>query len=128
MPRNSQKQWALALIFLLIFVSRCIIIESAICKGSVIFYWKETGEARQEKERNYGRLEKELSGSQGRLAKFFEPKNVYAYTVNGNCNWEIYSENFFKGKSLKLKVSSPDLPLSGIPTWFVANSLKKVPS
>ena len=123
MPSNGRTQCAVALISLLFFFSRCIMVESALCKGSVIFYWKEVGTARKENERNYGLLEKEITGSQGRLAKFFEPKDVYAYTVNGNCNWEIYNENFFKGKSLKLRSG-----FGGIPVGFITNSLKKVPS
>ena len=81
------------------------------------------GTARKENKRNYGLLEKEITGSQGRLAKFFEPKDAYAYTVDGNCNWEIYNENFFRGKSLKLRSG-----FGGIPVGFIANSLKKVPS
>ena len=123
MPSNTHTQCAVGLISILIFVSRCLIVESALCKGSVIFYWKEVGTERQENERNYGLLEEEITGSQGRLAKFFEPKDVYAYTVNGDCNWEIYSENFFKGKSLKLRSG-----FGGIPVGFITNSLKKVPS
>ena len=107
----------------LFLMPHLITVDAAKCEGTVIFYWRETGEARQEEERNWGRLEKELEGNQGRLVKFFDTKSAYATTVTGDCCWEVYAENFFKGKSAKLKTA-----FSGIPGYpqFNANSLKKV--
>ena len=107
---------------LLLLMSHYVIVESAVCEGTIIFYWREIGDARTQKERNWGQLDKEIEGSQGRLAKFFEPKNAYAYKLTGNCCWEVYAENFFKGKVIQLESR-----FSGFPANFIANSLKNIP-
>ena len=110
------------ILILLIAVLNLLTIEAA-CKGSVVFYWRETGEQRQLQRRKWGVLEKEIKGNRAKLSLYFDTKNAYGYTVKGDCCWEVYSENFYKGESAKL------IPLvqgfRGLP--LKANSLKRIP-
>ena len=92
--------------------------------GSVIFYWKEIGEARTDQMRNWGLLEEQLEeDSYEELTDYFDPKYVYAYTVMGDCCWKIWNETKFKGPSEELEFG-----FRGIPKYpqFNVNSLKKV--
>ena len=102
----------------------------AACKGSVTFYWKEDPTARDENSRNWGELEEEKKfvGSKSRLSTFFDTDRAYAFKVEGDCCWEMFSEKAFKGDSKKL-VPKLNSGFAGIPGYpkFKANSLKKVP-
>ena len=92
-------------------------------KCSVTFYWTEKGEDRIEKMRNYGLLEEKLEKRfYLELKEYFNPKNVYAYTVEGDCCWKIYGEEKYKGPFHKLRHG-----FSGIPNYpqFNVNSIKK---
>ena len=92
-------------------------------KCSVTFYWTEKGEDRIEKMRNYGLLEEKLEKRfYKELKEYFNPKNVYAYTVEGDCCWKIYGEEKYKGPFHKLRHG-----FSGIPNYpqFNVNSMKK---
>ena len=96
---------------------------AAACEGSVTFYWTEKGEERIANRRNWGLLEEKLEDRKyKKLKEYFNPKNVYAYTVEGNCCWEIYGKEFFRKPSHKLKKG-----FSGIPDYpqFNVNSMKK---
>merc|ERR1719412_2247268 len=71
--------------------------------GSITFYWKEKRTDRTERLRNWGVLEETLEEEEyKRLIKYFDPMYVYAYTVSGDCCWEIYNERNFKGTPEKL--------------------------
>lgn len=92
-------------------------------KCSVTFYWTEKGDERIEKMRNYGLLEEKLEKRfYKELTEYFNPKNVYAYTVEGDCCWKIYGEEKYKGPFHKLRHG-----FSGIPNYpqFNVNSMKK---
>ena len=94
-------------------------------EGSVIFYWREKEPERKDQMRNWGLLEKELEENRYKdLTKYFDPKYVYAYTVSGDCCWEIWNETSFRGASAKLSSGFSGIP--GFPQ-FNANSMKKVP-
>ena len=119
------KDLIISTILLLIIAASNLLTIEAACKGSVVFYWRETGEQRQVQQRNWGLLEeeKEIKGNRAKLSLLFNTKYAYGYTVNGDCCWEVYRENFYKGDSAKL------IPLiqgfRGLP--FESNSLKKIP-
>ena len=104
-------------------------INTASCEGSVVFYWKENATERQTQERNWGRLEKEkeINRNRGKLSTFFDTKSAYAYKVNGDCCWEIYGENGYKGDKAKL-VPTLVSGFGGIPGYpkFNVNSIKKI--
>ena len=92
--------------------------------GSITFYWKEKRTDRAERMRNWGVLEETLEEEEyKRLIKYFDPMYVYAYTVSGDCCWEIYNERNFKGTPEKL---SPGF--RGIPNYpkYIVQSVKKV--
>ena len=103
------------------------IADGARCKGSVTFYWKEVPAEMKSKERNWGKLEKQLVSSKSKLSKVMDVENSYAFKVDGDCCWEIYSEEKFKGDSTKLvpKLTSGFAGIPGFPI-FKANSLKKM--
>ena len=111
-----------------LFVFLCItstqlLCQGAKCEGSVTFYWTEKGDDRIENMRNYGLLEEKLEDRFYReLTDFFNPKNVYAYTVEGDCCWKIYGEAKYKGPSHKLRKG-----FSGVPGYpqFNVNSMKQ---
>ena len=118
--------------FLLLFIAILQIfqfdmIDGAMCKGSVTFYWKEVPAEMKSKKRNWGKLEKKLVSSKSKLSKVMDVENSYAFKVDGDCCWEIYSEEKFKGDSTKLvpKLTSGFAGIPGFPT-FKANSLKKI--
>ena len=96
----------------------------AACEGSVAFYWTEQGEERISNERNWGLLEKKLEDRFYRnLTEYFTPKNVYAYTMIGDCCWKIFAGAVYKKPSAKLKQG-----FHGIPDYpqFNVNSMKQV--
>ena len=97
----------------------------AACEGSVTFYWREQGEDRVTNERNWGLLEPEEKLEDRfypKLTDFFNPKYVYAYTVEGDCCWKIYNGTYYKDKSATLKSGFHGIP--GFPQ-FNANSMKQ---
>ena len=118
--------------FLLLFIAILQIfqfdmIDGAMCKGSVTFYWKEVPAEMKSKQRNWGVLEKKLVRNYSKLSDVMDVENSYAFTVDGNCCWEVYSEEKMKGDSTKLvpKLTSGFAGIPGFPT-FKANSLKKI--
>ena len=105
-------------------ITNTFICKAAKCEGSVTFYWTEKGSDRIERMRNYGLLEEKLEEEKyKRLKKYFKPENVYAYTMEGDCCWEIYEKPFFRGTTHKLRKG-----FSGIPDFpkFNVNSMKQV--
>ena len=101
--------------------------HGASCKGSVTFYWKEVPAEMKSKQRNWGVLEKKLVRNYSKLSDVMDVENSYAFTVDGDCCWEVYSEEKMKGDSTKLvpKLTSGFAGIPGFPT-FKANSLKKI--
>ena len=101
--------------------------HGASCKGSVTFYWKEVPAEMKSKQRNWGVLEKKLVRNYSKLSDVMDVENSYAFTVDGDCCWEVYGEEKMKGDSTKLvpKVTSGFAGIPGFPT-FKANSLKKI--
>ena len=96
----------------------------AACKGSVTFYWTEKGEERIDTRRNWGILEEKLEDRfYKQLKDYFNPKNVYAYTMEGDCCWEIFNEEVYKKPKATLKKGFHGIP--GYPQFNV-NSMKKV--
>ena len=102
-------------------------IDAAMCKGSVTFYWKEVPAEMKSKQRNWGVLEKKLVRNYSKLSDVMDVENSYAFTVDGDCCWEVYSEEKMKGDSTKLvpKLTSGFAGIPGFPK-FKANSLKKI--
>ena len=99
-------------------------VVSAACKGSVTFYWTEKGDDRIQNRRNYGLLEEKLEDRTYKTLKdYFNPKNVYAYTVEGDCCWRVYGGEKFKSPSHKLRKG-----FSGIPDYpqFNVNSMRRI--
>ena len=99
--------------------------QDVLCKTkcSVTFYWTEKGQDRVDKMRNYGLLEEKLEKRfYKELKGYFNPKNVYAYTVEGDCCWKIYGEEKYEGQFHKIRYG-----FSGIPNYpqFNVNSMKK---
>ena len=95
------------------------------CEGSVTVYYTEKGQDRIDNMRNWGVLEEKLEKDKYfKFKKYFNPATAYAYTVEGDCCWEIYNEELFRKPSHKLKVG-----FHGIPNYpqFNINSMKKVP-
>ena len=116
------------MLILIIFQHKTPKVDTAKCKGSVIFYWRESPEKSQSEERNWGVLKKEIKSNRKKLSIYFDTNNTYAFTRIGECCWEVYPENDYKGVAVEL---IPKLPsgYGGIPRYpqFKANSLKKFP-
>ena len=96
----------------------------AACEGSVTFYYTEKGDDRIENMRNYGLLEEKLEDRTYKTLKdYFNPKNVYAYTVEGDCCWRVYGGEKFKSPSHKLRKG-----FAGIPNYpqFNVNSMRRI--
>ena len=120
------------LLLLVLFITHLLIFQlnlthGASCKGSVTFYWKEVPAEMKSKQRNWGVLEKKLVRNYSKLSDVMDVENSYAFTVDGDCCWEVYSEEKMKGDSTKLvpKLTSGFAGIPGFPT-FKANSLKKI--
>ena len=95
---------------------------------SVTFYWKEVPAEMKSKERNWGKLEKKLRKRKNpALSEVMDVENAYAFKVDGDCCWEVYSEEEFEGDSVKL-VPNLISGFAGIPGFpkFKANSLKRI--
>ena len=86
------------------------------CKGSVTFYWKEVSSGREGARKNWGVLEteKKITRSTSQLERLIDVRNTYAFTLNGDCCWELFGEPFFKGDGIKLKAKLPS-GFGGIP-------------
>ena len=114
--------------FLLTIVVTILLLQNLVlckdeCAGAVTFYYTEKGEERVENMRNYGLLEEKLEGRFYReLTEYFNPKNVYAYTMEGDCCWEIFAEEKYKKPKHALKKG-----FNGIPNYpqFNVNSMKQ---
>ena len=118
------------LTLLLLFVALLQIFQLPLTDGascSVTFYWKEVPAEMKSKQRNWGVLEKKLVRNYSKLSDVMDVENSYAFTVDGDCCWEVYSEEKMKGDSTKLvpKLTSGFAGIPGFPT-FTANSLKKI--
>ena len=100
----------------------------AACKGSVTFYWKESPVEKESSMRNWGVLEpeKKIMKSTSQLAKVIDTNNTYAFSLEGDCCWELFNEKLFKGDSYKLKAKLPSgfAGIDGFPK-FKALSVKK---
>ena len=125
MSRAREAYSILVVVFLLLpSIYQIFLVEAAEkCEGAIIFYWTEQGEDRVENMRNWGLLEEKLEDKfYSKFTDYFNPKNVYAYTVTGNCCWEVYGEEKYKGESHKLK-----LGFGGIPDYpkFNSKSMKR---
>ena len=94
---------------------------------SVTFYWKEVPAEMKSKERNWGKLEEKLTERKNpKLSDVMDVENAYAFKVDGDCCWEVYSEEEFEGDSVKL-VPNLTSGFAGIPGFpkFKAKSLKR---
>ena len=114
----------LTLIGMVSIISTNFFCKAAKCEGSVTFYWTEKGDDRIQNMRNYGLLEEKLEDEKyKRLKKYFNPKNVYAYAVEGDCCWRVYGGEKFKSPSHKLRKG-----FAGIPNYpqFNVNSMRKI--
>ena len=116
----------LALVALVICYSCASVTEAASC--SVTFYWKEVPAEMKSKKRNWGKLEEKITKRKSpKLADVMDVENTYAFKVEGNCCWEVYSEEEFEGDSAKL-VPNLTNGFAGLPGFpkFKANSLKRL--
>ena len=89
---------------------------------SVIFHWREKSERE-----NWGTQEKaEIKGNRSNLSIFIKPDTTFGFTLMGDCCWEVYPENSYKGEPVELKSKLPN-GFGGIPghPGFKANSIKK---
>ena len=123
------KNAAILLLFIAILqIFQFDMIDGAMCKGSVTFYWKEVPAEMKSKERNWGKLEEKLTERKNpKLSDVMDVENAYAFKVEGDCCWEVYSEEEFEGDSVKL-VPNLTSGFAGIPGFpkFKANSLKRI--
>ena len=101
--------------------------DAAKCTGSVIFHWREGPQKSKTEQRNWGVLKRQIGGNKSKLSIFFDTNNTYAFTRNGDCCWDVYPKNGYRGDPVRL---TPTLTsgFGGIPGYpqFKANSLKKV--
>jgi hypothetical protein len=102
--------------------------DAALCKGTVIFHWRAVGNKRTAGKKNWTTQTKEMSGSKSKLSIFITPETTFGFTIKGNCCWEVYPENGYKGQPIKLKSKLPN-GFGSIPGHpkYNANSLKKIP-
>ena len=124
---SSNYLTPLVLFITLVLSFQLHLTHGASCKGSVTFYWKEVPAEMKSKQRNWGVLEKKLVRNYSKLSDVMDVENSYAFTVDGDCCWEVYGEEKMKGESTKLvpKLTSGFAGIPGFPT-FKANSLKKI--
>ena len=114
----------------LLFVALLQIVQLPFADGascSVTFYWKEVPAEMKSKERNWGKLEEKLTERKNpKLSDVMDVENAYAFKVEGDCCWEVYSEEEFEGDSAKL-VPNLTSGFAGIPGFpkFKAKSLKR---
>ena len=118
------------LTLLLLFIALLQIFQLPLTDGascSVTFYWKEVPAEMKSKERNWGKLEEKLTERKNpKLSDVMDVENAYAFKVEGDCCWEVYSEEEFEGDSVKL-VPNLTSGFAGIPGFpkFKAKSLKR---
>ena len=118
------------LTLLLLFVALLQIFQLPLSDGAscaVTFYWKEVPAEMKSKERNWGKLEEKLTERKNpKLSDVMDVENAYAFKVEGDCCWEVYSEEEFEGDSVKL-VPNLTSGFAGIPGFpkFKAKSLKR---
>ena len=122
-----------SMIVISIILSTQLISETnaAPCQGTIIFHWRETGDKRKSDGKNWTTQKTEMYGNASKLSVFIKPETAYGFTINnirGECCWEVYPENGYKGKAVQLKSKLPNGfgGIKGHPK-FVANSLKKIP-
>lgn len=99
--------------------------DAASCEGSVTFHWRKARDHRETNMENWKTMHTKITGNRSKLSVLIDTKTAYGFTLIGNCCWEVYPENYFKGEPVKL---IPKLPngFGGIPGYpkFHANSLK----
>ena len=102
--------------------------DAASCKGTLIFHWREIGNKRATGKKNWTTQSEEMFGNKNKLSIFITPETTFGFTIKGNCCWDVYPENGYKGQPIKLKSKLPNGfgTIPGHPK-FIANSLKKVP-
>ena len=124
---NRSNDLTLLLLFMVIWQGfQLPLTNGASC--AVTFYWKEVPAEMKSKERNWGKLEKKLRKRKNpALSEVMDVENAYAFKVDGDCCWEVYSEEEFEGDSVKL-VPNLTSGFAGIPGFpkFKANSLKRI--
>ena len=104
-------------------------IVQAKCEGSVIFHWRVTkNDERNNKKKNFDVLQNKIGGNKSRLSIFFDTDTAFGFTIEGDCCWEIYPKNGYRGDPIKLVSKIPN-GFGGIPGFpgIKANSLKKIP-
>ena len=124
----SKKAGLVLMIVLLNILNLHVTITEAACKGSVIFHWRETGDARKEGSKNWTTLKTEMKGNRSKLSIYINPNTTFGFTLTGDCCWEVYPENGYKGEPVQLisKIPNGFGGIKGHPR-FKANSLKKIP-
>ena len=103
--------------------------KDAKCEGSVIFHWRiQKNDERNNKKKNWDVLQNKIGGNKSRLSIFFDTDTAFGFTIEGNCCWEIYPKNGYRGDPIKLVSKIPN-GFGGIPGFpgIKANSLKKIP-
>ena len=127
MSQCNQIFYIGALLAFMLMYSKIQEVNSA-CEGSITFYWKETSGGKSDSMRNWGVLEtdKKITKSTSQLEKVIDVDNTYAFSLEGNCCWELFGEKFFKGDGIKLKQKLPS-GFAGVPGFpkFKAASVKK---
>ena len=127
MSQCNQIFYIGALLVSMLMYSRIQEVNSS-CEGSITFYWKEDSAGKSDSMRNWGVLEtdKKITKSTSQLEKVIDVDNTYAFSLEGNCCWELYGEKFFKGDGIKLKQKLPS-GFAGVPGFpkFKAASVKK---
>ena len=127
MNQSNQISYYATLLVLMLMYSKIREVNSA-CEGSITFYWKETSAGKSDSMRNWGVLEtdKKITKSTSQLEKVIDVDNTYAFSLEGNCCWELFGEKFFKGDGIKLKQKLPS-GFAGVPGFpkFKAASVKK---
>ena len=115
----------------LVFLAVILNLEQYIAKTdavscSVVFHWRETGDTRNSEGKNWTTQEKEIKGNKSKLSIQINPNTTFGFTLKGNCCWEVYPKNGYKGDPVELKTKLPN-GFGGIPGHpaFIANSLKK---
>ena len=112
--------------FVLVFLLCCYVSEYDAVVCSVVFHWRETGEARISGKRNWSIMEKEIKGNRPNLSKFINTNTTFGFSTVGDCCWEVYPEISFQGEPQPLITKLPN-GFGGIPGFprLKANSLKK---
>ena len=112
------------LVVLLVLEQHTSKTDAASC--SVMFHWRAIGEERNSEGKNWTTLTKEIKGNRSKLSTQINPDTAFGFTLKGECCWEVYPENGYKGDPVELQSKLPN-GFGGIPghPGFKANSLKK---